>query len=246
MEKMLFPIGPGIPGISPVADLRGEASRALVVLCHGLSASKESMIPEMEKLHQNGVLPVAIDAPHHGERCSGWLETMERSGVADRHHLFLDAVAEAGRELNSLIAHLREGWNGTIGVIGVSMGGFMAYASLLGNPQPDICIPILASPRFYSYNPMIGENELEKRLPSPDNFPELFSRVSLFSVSAGLDEKVLPEGTISFFRSLKQRFPDSGERLKLVQYPESGHFMRPEDWEDAWQKIISWLNRRTS
>jgi len=78
---------------------------------------------------------------------------------------------------------------------------------------------------------------------APMNFPEKFPPCALLASNAAKDIYVPPNPSREFSRVLQPYYSDDPERLKYVEYAESGHFMREQDWNDLWDLIIFWFEK---
>lgn len=227
---------PAIYGGSPSAEVA-------VIVLHGLGVGKEVQIPELQRLQSAGYYALAVDAPHHGERDDGYLNLMNRQSSDFARHLFmLKIVLQHACEVAALIEFLRA-QKKKVAVVGISMGGFVAYALLSGSVQPDLCAPFLASPDFRC--PNRPENLPVSLLEScgPTDRPASDFSGHLFMVNAGADEVVSPAAASAFYAMLKKRADFSAEKIKHHTYPDSQHFMKPADWYDAWEKLTQQLSR---
>jgi hypothetical protein len=218
--------------------------RAVMVLGHGLEASKEAQIPELEKLERAGYGCLIIDAPHHGERQTGLLQVMDRVDEMIKHDLYLTILDAAGREMPLILEYARKTWNVPVGVGGISMGGFTAFSSAMRDPGPDFIVSLIGSPDWYAYSGKIKREEFLCPRFFPAQYHLRYHKTPILAITAGRDEVVLPNPTREFVRELEIRYSGTGQLFELKDYPESGHFMRDEDWNDAWQTVIAWLKKR--
>jgi len=121
---------------------RGAGSAPAALLLHGFSSSKERMAQSVGRaLQERGVASLALDLPFHGERHGG------RDAVPYRNPLALvaawtSAVREA-RAAVSWLAAQREVDADRIGVIGYSLGGFLAL--MTASEEPSVCVVALAA-----------------------------------------------------------------------------------------------------
>jgi len=229
------PVLEGRPS-GPVAD---ETAR--VILLHGLSASSETMIPEMDQLSASGFVCLAPDAPHHGERADGFLDRMRGTAPTQAHACLLDIIIPWIEELTGLMAELRAQGMRRLAVVGVSMGGHAALGSMLHDPRPDVCIPLISTPCWERRR---NEGARDPRdTGAPRYFPERFPPTPLLAITAGRDSIVPPEPMRQFVESLRPRYADFPERLRYLEFPESDHCMRQEDWQQAWREVAAWLDR---
>jgi uncharacterized protein len=78
---------------------------------------------------------------------------------------------------------------------------------------------------------------------SPHRTPEGFHRVALLSVTAGRDEVVPPAAVHRLHADLAPRYAAAPERPRHLEWPESRHELRPEDWEATWREACAWFGR---
>ena len=211
-----------------------------MLVYHGLGATKEVQRKECRSLAEAGLLAVAVDAWGHGERLLP--DFAERMGSANKHEEFLDIVHRSTLEIpgiiDALVALLGDR-AGRFGVVGISMGGYIAFAAAAHEPRLQAFVPILGSPDW-----TVGARGDERLLPkSPHRGPRAFAPRALFAANAGQDRNVPAEAARSFVDSLRRAYVDSPGRLDYREYPLSEHFMRPEDWDDLWGKAVRWMER---
>ncbi len=227
----------------PVIIAEPPKPRAVLLVGHGLGVSKEAQLPEIENLARSGFVGIVYDAPHHGDRRDSFLDLMNQADEIHRHDLYLSIIEQASGETPQLIKIFKEKWHLPVGVSGVSMGGFIAFASALRDPGPDFLVSIIGSPDWYSFSMKVEIRDFACPRVSPKDFPEKFKNLKILAVTAGKDEVVLPEPAKEFIMELKKRFPENSGAFQLEEFPLSGHLMREEDWLLAWKKIISWLEK---
>ncbi|HOT29545.1 MAG TPA: alpha/beta fold hydrolase [Candidatus Ozemobacteraceae bacterium] len=210
----------------------------VVIVAHGLGVDKEVQRPELERLARAGFIAVCPDAPHHGERRDGLLERLDASTGTERHERFIGMVSEAASELPLLIDHFRHSLGGRVAVAGISMGGFTTFASFLHDPRPDVAILFLASPDWRTPDQRLAGLPPKGPVCNPDRF----FPVPLMAVTAGCDTVVPPDETVSFMETLRPLYAAAPGSLLHAGYPSSGHMMRENDWDDAWERAILFLN----
>ncbi|HNW35643.1 MAG TPA: alpha/beta hydrolase [Candidatus Ozemobacteraceae bacterium] len=224
----------------PDPDVREPLPARVILVAHGLGVSKEVQRPELEKLARSGFTAVGIDAPHHGERRDEQLDAQSAATGAEAHKRFIAMVAEAAAEIPLLIEYFKTTLHARVAMTGISMGGYTTFASFMHDPRPDAAVPFLASPDWRS-DPSSGT--LGPDTPAgPVSRPERFSPVPLLVITAGLDTTVPPATATCFVRSLRRSYARTPERLAQIEYPRSEHMMRGDDWNDAWNRAIEFLN----
>ena len=117
----------------PSADHAAPA----VLLLHGFSSNKERMVQSVGRaLQQRGVASLALDLPFHGERDGGRDEIPYRNPLA-----LVAAWSTAVREARAAIEWLGAQDaidDGRIGVIGYSLGGFLALMTASEEPMVQV------------------------------------------------------------------------------------------------------------
>jgi pimeloyl-ACP methyl ester carboxylesterase len=205
--------------------------RRAVLVLHGLGSSKESHHKEMESLAQHGLTAVAMDAPHHGERADGWLAAMEHEEPPQSHERLLRVIVESIPDISAVITHLIQEGHAPIHLVGISMGAYMALAATVADTRVNGCVSLLGSPDWTPRSgPVTPEiSRLMTQAPM-HHAARLLSRRVLF-INAGLDVNV----PARFAREFHRAHPSSEYR----EYPDSTHFMRQEDWDDAWRRVLA-------
>lgn len=229
-----FRVGP-----VPVLKVHGEPRpRPAVVVLHGLRGSAEHQRKELGSLAAAGITAVALDAPHHGHRRDGWLEALDAGGLDDGHARFLRLILDAVPEVSRVIDHLVEEGHGPIGVLGISMGAYLALAVARADARVAATVSILGSPDWKPARSK--ETDEVRRLMglAPVHTPDELTRAPLLFLNAGKDTSVPPDAARRFASSHAAR------GVEYVEYPHSEHLMRPEDWDDLWSRALDFLRRQ--
>lgn len=120
----------------------GARSAPVALLLHGFSSSKERMVQSVGRaLLSRGVASLALDLPFHGERDGGRDELPYRNPIA-----LVGAWRTAVREARAAIEWLAaqpEIDATKIGVIGYSLGGFLAL--MTASEEPTVRVITLAA-----------------------------------------------------------------------------------------------------
>jgi len=227
---------------APALVLEPDHSSGTVLVYHGLTANKEVQRKEMVWMANAGFTAVCVDAPHHGERTDGYLETLSSAGP-DQHFLVIKLVLEAIHEIPTIVDYCIQHFPGNTGITGISLGGLIAYAAPVIEPRLKAAVPILGSP---DWSPKGGHASTEMHFlmqQAPVRFPEKFPPCAVFAANAGKDIFVPSQASREFFSVLQNHYRAYPERLNFKEYPESEHMMREEDWNDLWKKVIQWFHR---
>lgn len=225
----------GIP-VTLIRDgYRGHTNASGVVLCyHGLGSSTQDWVHDLQRLAREGFTVVGVDCVGHGRRRRPDLDAL----LADARHkdeAFITVVRETSDEIPVLVDGLARHdllTDAGLGLFGVSMGGFIAYAAVAKEPRLVAVVSLLGSPNWW----MLPSPE------SPHRRIEDFDRVKLLSMTAGRDRNVPRVYATVFHERLEERFADHEERFLYTHYPRSGHRMEAEDWDHAIGESCRWFH----
>lgn len=228
-----FPIGRApILMISdgPAAE---AARRGTVLFAHGFTADCEINRKEIESLAGAGFLAIGIDNYGHGRRSTPeWDHLFSRTHPGFERNLH-DAVIETARDVPTIIDHLEEKGlihEGRVGITGISMGGHISYLAVTMEPRLRACVPIIGAPRWRIDDPR-----------EPVHHPKAFASVALLAMNAGRDDVVEARHAREFHAKLMQLYPALADRIRYAEWPDSGHMMREQDWEECWAMGLGWL-----
>jgi pimeloyl-ACP methyl ester carboxylesterase len=210
-----------------------------VLILHGLGASAEVQRAEAIALAEQGFRAIALDAPHHGARRDAWLDEMEHLGPPESHVRLLRQVREAAAEIPGVIDRL----GGEVGLVGISMGAYTALAAATEDARVRATVSILGSPDWSPRAGPITEEMAALMAHAPARRPAACARRPLLLANAGRDGWVPARWSRDFVRGLD---PALAAHVSYVEYPESDHFMRGEDWHDLWAKTIAFLKRHAA
>ena len=231
-----------IDGTVAVLKLHYEPRpRGAVLVLHGLGASAQEQRPELVSIAGAGLAAVALDAPHHGSRRDGWLDQMAAARPPESHIMLLRLIREALPEVRRAIDHLSAEGHGPVGIVGISMGAYIALAAATEDDRIRATVSILGSP---DWSPRTGPIPTEMRALmayAPVERPADLARHPLLLCNAGRDEHVPARFARDFSRRVAASYPALGPQVHYVEYAESGHFMRPEDWQDVWARTLAFL-----
>jgi dienelactone hydrolase len=222
----------GVPLLFVFAGSREKAAaKGTVLLYHGLSSKKECNLKELKSIAENGFLAVGVDAVGHGQRL--WPDFSERLNSCPEKTL-AGIVHDTCHEIPALINELAAEHGihtAKMAITGVSMGGYITFLSITLEKRLKAAMPILGSPFFP------GRPEL-----SPCLQPENFFPVALLIQNAAQDKSVNPGHARKFAVELQDLYRNQPEKLKYVEFPESGHFMQEHEWNSLWANCINWLH----
>jgi hypothetical protein len=222
-------------------EAEGAPKSAAVLFLHGLNVSKEAHEREATSLARAGFTAITLDAPHHGARRSPLLDAIIAASGAASHAILLRMLREAIGEIPRVVDHLlREGY-GPIGIAGISMGAFTALGAAAADRRLQATVSILGSPDWWPVKGQIDDAVRPWLEEAPVRRPEVFPPRALLLANAGRDENVPPEPARRFAATLEPYYAGSPGRLRYLEYPESGHFMREGDWDDLWRNTIDFF-----
>ncbi len=229
MERVRFGEIPALVAYREAPD--DAAARGTVLVYHPLGRDKSLHADDLELLADRGFLAVGVDAIAHGERRipDAW-----RRFWADPLGSLLEVVTLSTAEVPGLIDALEaRGWatRGRIGIAGVSLGGFIAYAAALLDPRIGAAACVNASPSW-------GDDPR-----SPDRRPDAFYPLALLSVSGADDQLVSPAPARALHQALAPRYAGAPERLRYLELPGEGHQMSARGWARARDEVERWFER---
>jgi dienelactone hydrolase len=143
-----------VPGIV-VKPAKSDGRLPVVICLHGTGGTKESQLPLMRKLADAGLIAVAIDAPHHGQRTAAGKGTKEYEEEIVRafrepgreHPLYFDTVWDVMRLIDVL-----QGRDDVdpqrIGLMGISKGGIETYLTAAVDPRVAAAVPCIGVQSF--------------------------------------------------------------------------------------------------
>ncbi len=237
-----------MPCILSIPKRQSENVKCIVLL-HGLGSNKQQHIPEMEKMaqewHRDETLVfVSIDAPMHGLRFSQQFidDFQNNSNQSDRDIKLCNLALIAADELVSLLPLLANelpkhlGWKCSVefGLWGVSFGAITSYSLLVKSNVPIRAACLLLGSPTWPNNPSPSLLEVEP-MRHVDNVSK---HTALLAINASLDN-LIPLGPAQEFVKAMQ---STHKTAMYVEYPDSGHEMRGEDWWDAISKCGEWFS----
>ena len=130
----------------PVLEYSSDEAKRLIFVNHGIFGDKDKgMMLVGKALLRAGYHVVAIDASRHGERGEAPFSNRDRPWA--RFYLF-DVVSETTRDLLSLYEDKYADTFETFDVLGISMGGYVAYYLSMQTTHLDTVVALISSPDF--------------------------------------------------------------------------------------------------
>ncbi|MEQ8537695.1 MAG: alpha/beta fold hydrolase [Coleofasciculus sp. D1-CHI-01] len=197
----------------------------VMILCHGVNASKESMTPLAIELARHGIAAIAFDFGGYGESYSVGMqnksiERLETSTVADAKAV-LDFVRS--RSVSEDVSHSSQFDSKRIGIAGHSMGGTTALklAQLESQLQATVVLSIsgFATPTI-PHNLFLGVG-LYEQLNPPSELRQMW-------------QMVCPDGICNNFKN--------GTARQLFISDTTDHFTAPYD-PKLIRQVIHWTQQ---
>ena len=231
-----------VDGHIPVLKVHGEPRPGPAVLVlHGLGASADVQRGELEAVAHAGLSAVGVDAPHHGARRDGWVEELERREPTGFHVQLLHGIRETTWEVPRVIDHLVREGHGPIGLVGISFGAYTALAVAQEDTRVRATVSLLGSPDWAPREGPLTEELQALMRHAPIHRPGDCARHPLLLINAGRDTVVPPQAARDFARRLQAERAGWGAPVEYLEYPESDHMMRPEDWWASWDRTLGFL-----
>ncbi|MDQ2687623.1 MAG: alpha/beta fold hydrolase [Armatimonadota bacterium] len=219
-----------------------DASPALptVLVLHGLGGSKEKVLPTLYAFAAQGFRAVAPDARLHGGRPGA----DEREARLNANYLatMYEMIVGTAQDVSALLDHLGVA---RAAVHGISLGGYITFAALVGETRLAVASVAMGSPDWLGplralgisldlplLAPIVAENPL-------DHAPAAYPLRPLLMLHGETDDVVSPAGVRLLNERLTPLYCDAPERLQLILYPDLGHRYT----EDMAQRSVAWTQR---
>jgi len=237
----------GIPFL--LCSRKDGKPKPLVVLSHAFRASKDMWRGKLTELASLGYYAVAIDNSGHGERKGAAFESVAFvEGKVDVCAVRM-LIKETADDIPALVEHFveqEEVDGGRIGMVGVSMGGFITFRALVIESRIRVAAPVIGSP-YWDDVPeevaVITSSEADEALEgysrksSPARHVDKFYPRAMLIQVAGKDVHLNSARVVQFHRELQTHYQDAPDKLELVLHEGIGHEFTPL----MWAKVKSWL-----
>jgi len=242
-------------GIPILTCQKADNSRKpLVIISHGFTRNKEFFKKKgfLRKLAEQGYYAVALDNRLHGERSGLNFKkiVINSFGKVD---LFLlrKAIKETADDITQLIDELivlEEIDEERIALLGISMGGFIAYRSVVIDARIKVAVPIISSPFWDDIPGDISVLHDEKRIDEfirlskefqPSEYLDKFYPTAILMQVGDADQHYDIQKVQSFYEDLKETYRNSPDRLDLKIYSNTKHEFKPE----MWKQTLLWLEK---
>jgi dienelactone hydrolase len=223
--------------------------KPLVILSHGFGGAKEDLKDEMEMLADMGYYAVAMDNHGHGNRVGPDFASRVFQHDLLNVYQVRRLIKETADDIPSIIDHFEANKQVNaqrIGMLGVSMGGFVAFRALVIEERIGVATPIIASPYWDELPedvPVLDTPGAEERLAayaqeySPARYPERFFPRPILTQIGGKDNHYDGERVKQFYRELERYYHGSDKRVKLIVHEDEGHKFT----ELMWANVVKWL-----
>jgi len=241
-----------VDGIPTLSCFKNDGrQKPLVILSHAFQSSKEFWQAKMKTLVRKGYYAVALDNRGHGERrepdFKAQVLTLDGFNLYEVRRLIKETADDIPLLINHFIAEDQID-SSRIGMIGVSMGGFVAFRALMIENRITVAAPIIASPYFDEKPedvPLVKTPEIQRALESysqkfsPGHYPESYFPRALLIQVGKKDRHLSSERVARFYRKLTAYYRATPHKLKFVVEETAGHEFTNSMWDNA----VDWLNK---
>jgi len=209
--------------------------KPLVILSHSFGKSKEDLKDELEMLADLGYCAVAMDNRGHGRRDEpDFSSQVFHDGLINVYQV-RRLIKETADDIPSIIDHFEADKQVNaqrIGMLGVSMGGYVAFRALVIEERIGVATPIIASPYWDELPrdvPVLLTQKVEEKLVaysreySPARYPERFFPRPILTQLGGKDNHYNVERVKLFNQEIKRYYRGSDKRVELIVHENEGH-----------------------
>ena len=221
-----------------------KAPERLVIWLHGLTRSKEAMIPALEELADAGFVSLSFDCWQHGERGKeSEKELASRVFGNFRRHMWPiigNTVLDAGRVIDWALGNLNVSSHISMG--GLSMGGDISIAAAGFDHRVKCVGAICSTPDwlrpgmqdYYEPGNILPQGEADSyadffyRMLNPITHIDSYSHCPAMTFECGAEDyHVPPEGALRFQEALGNTYSTCPEKLRVTLHPDVGHAVGP-------------------
>ncbi|MBC8102679.1 MAG: alpha/beta fold hydrolase [Cytophagales bacterium] len=216
-----------------------SALRRLVFVQHGLGSRKERHLDLCLQLAEAGFLACSLDARFHGDRATPEM----RRQLSDIHNAefpaaFLQTVQGTVQDISALATYFEAD---SYGLIGHSMGGFIALQTTIADPRVRGVVSVagalpLTMPEDMRYSAeaasAMRQTDLAARAAS------LWPRPVLL-LHGEADETVPLSGSARLYEALRPFYATEPQRLGFVPYVGADHSLAPAMAREA----VAWMQK---
>jgi dienelactone hydrolase len=229
----------GIPALE-LFPLPEAETRPLVIIIHGLEASKETALPYAYRLAREGLHTVCFDAREHGERAIPDSRAVTPPEMRARLYDIVWATAEDIDTIIAGFAGRSRVDNERIGLVGFSMGGMIIYRYLSRGRPSGIraAVPVIATPAFAgklerdrSRDPVLAGRYDDDALSlvvarDPSRNLAWLKDLPLLILNGTADEHMPIDQVRDFYRRAKELYGRK-DRIRMVEYEGGEHVITP-------------------
>jgi cephalosporin-C deacetylase-like acetyl esterase len=241
-----------IDGISTLSCFKTNAGKkTLIILSHAFWSTKEYWQARLETFAELGYYSVALDNKGHGQRREP--DFKERVFIEGRLNVYevRRLIKETADDVPKLINHFvaKEQVDAArIGMIGVSMGGFITYRAIVIEERIRVAVPIIASPYFDDVPrdvPAVNQPEIQQALKaysreySPAHYLDRFYPRAILIQIGGLDKHINGKRVARFYRELTSYYQETPDKLEFVVEENAAH----EFTAGMWDKALNWFQK---
>jgi uncharacterized protein len=224
-------------------------AKPLIILSHWFTGCKEDWVKKIHQLAEFNYFIVALDNRCHGERKE---ESFKEKIMTPDGKLKLcelrKIMNDTSKDVITLIDYFTTNYNidnNRIGMIGISMGGYVTYATLVSDNRIKTAIPFISSPAWEDIpiDTPIDEEDMEDFKKLTDNFNPIRDYQKIYPcylfISVGNKDKHFDyDKLVNFHSNLKIHYGNESDRIFLKVY-DVGHEVTSEMWNEAmnWLKI---------
>jgi hypothetical protein len=214
--------------------------KPLLFFNHGLGSCKEENYSLIIELANHGFYVIAMDAYLHGERLEEPLISGSQESITKE---VFNIVRRTSRDITYLFKHHYMEHFTSFSVMGISLGGMVAFYTATISENVKGIIPIIGTPSFvklakheakrngFTFNDDAYLDELH--VDDPMNHLDHFEKVKLLMIIGTEDEVVPDKWTKQFYELLVNRGINS--EAKLLEY-EVGHLVTDKMIKD----LLAW------
>lgn len=221
----------------PVKVYAHPKPKRLIFINHGIVGSKERILTMFGvNLARLGYEVVAIDACKHGSRGEAPFKPYEEKQAMEE---LFDIVKKTSEDVLRLYHAKYKATYDSFDILGVSMGGYVAYYTATQTDHVDYMIPVISSPDFiaglnHSEGYSVTEATLQKvKSMDPASHPNRFDFLEACALVGERDPLIPKSHTEAFVKNHKTLPID----FKVYDTP---HKVTPQMQED----IVAFLKKR--
>jgi len=210
-------------------------NKGTILFFHGLTSNKDIQEPDLVEYAKEGFLVIGIDSWGHGERRHPRFDEYFNIGSPNFQENYIYAIQQTANGIPDLLDNLNNLKKiniDKIGLIGISMGAIIGYRVLVIEKRIKAAALYNGSPRWALDYPESPHNHLDKFYPT-----------ALLSIVGNNDDIVPPIYAKELHNNLTHFYKNQPQKNHIIEYKESGHFMKKEDWFDSVQKSKKWFHK---